>query len=207
MANEFNKSIRSDRAALEWYASYVKKPPYDLAWKTIMRPGMIYSFRYHRPKHIDTLEYFDTDPLVLCLGHYKSKEGEIIEQGLNLHFLPLQVRKEVLITVFEMFRRHYQGEMYTATPNGLDFVTWQKIKEPLRQYGASFAFRSYIPKLRTQPIFIPFEEFHNIVYVPSRKYKGIAFEQLKVLWKQHVLKELQHVSSDRLASALTDRYI
>lgn len=153
--------------------------------KQLMEAGKLYLFRYINPKTKDILDYFDTEPLVLCLGHYISKSGSIVEMGINLHFLPLKVRQSVLIKVFDMYRRAYKGEMY-RTPQKTVPVKWQQIAAPLEQYGAAFAFRSYLPERRQLAVEFKYEDWHNAVFIPSTKYSGIAFDQLRTLWAQFV---------------------
>lgn len=169
---------------------------------TYMEAGKLYFFRYMKPKHMDTLEFWDKGPLMLCLGGYWTKNKDYIEVGLNLHLLPPLIRRKVLIKVWNMYKQKYKGEMYSPQQRPLE-LNWQKIAAPLLQYGAAFCFRSYIPKLRTQTIEFKYEDWDKAIFVPNEYLNKTSETELKVLWAKFTReKSLPKLSANAMERAL-----
>ncbi len=191
---------RSGWQSREWYKKYVRENK-DIKFKGIMEDGKIYNFRYLVPKTKDTLAFWDTDPVVLCLGHYISKAQDIIEVGINLHMLPLKVRQQVVITIFNIYSRQYKGQMYRPRQKPV-FFKWKAIAKAVQSYGTAFAFRSYIPKRRTQAVEIKYEDWHNIVFLPSLKYQKIKFEALKIEWRKYTMAKSAELSQAQFEKSI-----
>lgn len=191
--------------ARSWLLKWVKQRENKqyINQRGLLEQGKLYMFNYINPATKDTLPWWDKNPLVLCLGQHKTKEGRILDVGINLHHLPLKVRKQVLIKIFDMYRKKYRGEMYRDKSKSIP-VRWETIAIPLMQYGADFAFRSYYPNRRTKTIEFPYEEFHNAIFIPSEAYSNnISKQKLDKLWKEHLLnRSLKKVSPQQLARAL-----
>lgn len=170
-----------------------------------LEAGKLYFFRYMKPKHMDTLDYWDKGPLMLCLGGYWTKDKRWIEVGLNLHLLPPLIRRKVLVKVWNMYSQKYKGEMYSPTQRPLE-LNWQKVAGPLLQYGAGFCFRSYIPELRTQTIEFKYEDWDKAIYVPNEYLNKTSEAELKVLWakftRDKALSKLSGNSLERVLSGL-----
>jgi len=199
--SEFNDGKRGTKKAADWIKKSIKEGDYEFH-TGIMESGKLYYFNYPNPKHKDTLEFYDAEPLVLCLGHYVSRVGDIIEIGINLHHLPIKVRRQVLTKVFEMFSRKYKGQLYRSTQKSVE-IQWQGLAKPLLPYGAAFAFRSYHPKRRNECIEFKYEDWDKAIYVPSLKYVGISQQQLAAEWKQFLLtKSFTGLSANRLSDIL-----
>lgn len=150
-----------------------------------MEPGRLYMFMYADPKHKDFLSYFDANPIVIALGSYVSQEGELVEMGINLHHLPLKVRILVLCKIFEAFASKYKGEMYRAEQAPVD-MSWQQVGALVQQYGAAFAFRSYIPRLRTGTICFRYEDWYKAIFIPSARYEKTTVERLYQMYVQYL---------------------
>lgn len=193
---------RGGLKAREWFKSTIEADK-DYKFSGIMEAGKLYSFRYPNPKTRETLDYFDTDPLILCLGHYISKDREIIELGINLHFLPLKVRQQVLITIFNIFSQKYKGQMYRKKQKAV-FLQWRQIAAPLIPYGAAFAFRSYIPKRRVQTFEMRYEDWSKAVFLQSRAYRGTSLDEISMMWRKFVMnKSLNQVSQGRFEEIIS----
>ena len=54
--------------------------------KKYLLPGQCVCFEYLEPKLKEDLEYYDRTPFVLFLGITRTKDGNIREIGLNLHY-------------------------------------------------------------------------------------------------------------------------
>lgn len=191
---------RPDKAR-EWIANYVKDK--DVQFKNaFMEAGKLYHFRYIKPKHSDTLDYWDKGPLVLCLGGYWSKAGDYIEVGLNLHLLPPLVRRQVLIKIFSMYSQKYKGEMYSNVQRPLE-LNWTKVAMPLLQYGAAFCVRAYIPRLRNITIEFKYEDWDKAIFVPNSYLNKTTEQQLKNDWQKFILtKAYTKMSASSLERAI-----
>lgn len=200
--SEFNNGDKGTKAAADWLKNGIKSKELEFYKGSFMEAGKLYFFRYPNPKTRDTLEFFDAEPLVLCLGHYMSKDNELIEIGINLHHLPLKPRRQVLIKVFEMFARKYKNEMYRDEQASIN-IQWMSIAKPLMIYGTGFALRSYCANRKLECVEFKYEDWDKAIYVPSMKYVGIDQSRLAALWKQYVMtKSFTEITPDRLASIL-----
>ncbi|WIC41411.1 hypothetical protein MA9V1_147 [Chryseobacterium phage MA9V-1] len=203
---EESEFVRDDSAARsaaqDWLRKYMQNKDVQFK-KRQMEAGKLYFFRYIKPKHMDTLDYWDKGPLVLCLGGYWSAENQYIEVGLNLHLLPPKIRQQVLIKVFDMFRQRYRGEMYAPTQRPLE-LNWQAIARPLLQYGAAFAFRSYIPHLRSQAIEFKYEDWDKAIFVPNEYLNKTTAMELRNMWADFTRnRALNQLSSSNLENLLS----
>lgn len=176
-----------------WFNSKVANNEQYWSKRSYMEPGRLYMFVYANPKHEDILDYWDVYPLVISLGRYVSKEGEVVEMGINMHHLPLQVRILVLTKIFEAFKSKYSGEMYREHQKPVD-MSWQQVGALVQQYGAGFAFRSYIPRLRTGAICFPYEEWYKAIFIPSNRYERATAAQIYQMYMQY-LKD-KHIGFD-----------
>lgn len=200
-SSPFNNGTRGTKEAADWIKKQINTKEYDF-YNNIMESGKLYYFRYPNPKHRESLKWFDANPLVLCLGHYISGAGDIIEIGINLHHLPLKVRRQVMVKVFNMFSSRYKGQMYREDQNKID-VKWAQLANALLPYGAAFAFRSYIPKRRLETIEFKYEDWYKAIFVPSLKYVGIEQGMLEAEWKLFTMtKSFSKMSANRLADVL-----
>jgi hypothetical protein len=202
------KTSRGGAKALDWYRIHLRDNKDELIYKGLLEAGRLYTFRYLRPKHESTLDYFDTNPLVICLGYYKAKNGEIVEKGINLHLLPKDIRYSVISKIFSMYSDRYKGEMYRATQGQAIKLEWQNIALPLMQYGAAFAFRSYIPRLRTEVVQFKYEDWDKAIFLPSLKYKGTNLDKLVMEWKKYLLtKSYKSMTASQISKAVGGAYL
>lgn len=200
-ASPFNDGNKGTKAAADWFKQQLRSGKYKYH-NSIIESGKLYYFRYPNPKTRATLDWWDANPLVLGLGHYKAGNGNLIEIGINLHHLPLKVRRQTLVKVFEMYKNKYRGQMYKDRQKEI-LLEWQILAQPLLIYGAAFAFRSYIPKRRLECVEIPYEDWDKAIYIPSLKYVGIDQATLEREWATYVkTKAFDDISASRLADIL-----
>lgn len=185
--HKWNVEGGADGKALAWFKKYANDK--DVQYKgKFMEAGKLYAFKYIKPKHHDTLAYWDRSPLVLCMGGYWASNKEYVEIGLNLHLLPKLVRRKVLIKVFEMYSKKYNGEMYSAKQRPIE-LNWSKIAAPLLQYGAAFCIRQYIPRLRTQCIEFKYEDWPSAIFIPAVMLHKTSENNLKNEWQKFVMNK------------------
>ncbi len=199
--SEFNNGTKGTKDAAEWLRNGYKSGDLE-QHKGLMESGKLYYFNYPNPKHRKTLAFYDANPLVLSLGHYIANSGDLIEIGINLHHLPLKVRRQVLVKIFDMYKVKYKGQMYRSEQATIT-LEWQVIARPLLAYGAGFAFRSYIPKRRYECIEFLYEDWNKATYVPSLKYVGATEGQIAKEWSDYVKnKAFKNMSASNLADIL-----
>lgn len=183
--NPWYKAQNGGALARIWFAQKIAPDSAYHSKRQYMEPGRLYIFMYTDPKHKDFLSYFDANPIVVAMGSYISQEGQVVEMGINLHHLPLKVRILVLCKIFEAFASKYQGEMYRAEQRHID-MTWQQVGALVQQYGAAFAFRSYLPQLRTGTICFKYEDWYKAIFIPSARYEKTTVERLYQMYVQYL---------------------
>lgn len=190
-ANEIGKSGKvtaQHYQALQWFKKFVKDTK-NHSKKSYMQTSMLYIFNYDNPKYESTLDFFDTQPLVLVMNVVDTSLGKR-EVGINLHLLPMSIRKLVLYKIYMLNKIAYNKAR--AAGKTTDFtIDWRTIESMLRPLGAGFAVRMYIPKLRTNTIKFPLDEWERAVFIPSKGYAKISRAKLEHLWQQYVKKMKQ----------------
>ena len=112
---DFDMGEAIDESSLAAKTGHVRS---KLAYKFIMEnqnitakyllPGQVCMFSYNDPKTKDELEYWDKTPLTLFFGAFRTKNGDIREIGLNLHYYPPFTRRKILVKVYETFKSYFQ---------------------------------------------------------------------------------------------------
>lgn len=140
---------------------------------TTVLPGNMYMFAYD-PKGKDTLPYYDKFPLVL--PYKKTQDGFI---GLNLHYLPYQLRLVLLdrLLVFKNNSRMDETTRIKYSWGIVDGVSKFAAAEPcIRQYLVGHVrskFRYVHPDQWGTAVMLPVERFvganKNKIWQESRK--------------------------------------
>ena len=140
-------------------------------------PGMMYTF-YYTPKHKDRLPYYDTFPLVVIV---ELNSNGIL--GLNLHYLPLEVRQRFFYGAL-LNRRSNKGFFKDKELNEETFL---KISyDYLRSTRKAKAFRPCIkqyltPYIRGSIVHIPAPEWERAIHLPTASWEK---EQESVIHKE-----------------------
>lgn len=186
---DIGKSIDGDAARYSnpitqklWIRRYMQKHSYH----GMLIQGQLYYFTYDDPLTKDRLAFYDTTPLVLSFGLNLAGTGNFVEYAINLHMLPMQIRKALLIDIFNLFSKQYKGQMYSTEKRSINEFSWETLQQFVDKYAISFAVRSYIPERRKQTIMFDYEDWGKAVSLPSARFVGITDEQLMRLYKQHV---------------------
>ncbi len=169
--------------SLKWfeglYLNRLEEPTEHLA-SSLLLPGKIYCYPYD-PKYADKLLFFDNLPIMLCLGHYETKEKKLNACGLNLSFLPPDTRAAVL----DRFVRAYTTRGIRQNARMLELgdkgskqqgleVTWELVKFLLAGSGFEFAYRSYIyTRMLQEPIPVPYAEWWRLSLFASRQIQKL----------------------------------
>ncbi|QIG69655.1 DNA end protector protein during packaging [Rhizobium phage RHph_I46] len=124
-------------------------------------PGTIMTYLYDA-KHADTLEFWDRAPLIIFLD--VQKNGNFL--GLNLHYLPPNVRAKILALL-----------MKTVTATKLRHDVRMKLTYSMCQQIAAyqplqFCLKSYIPNRITSKIVrIQPQDWTHAIFFPSDRFQ------------------------------------
>jgi hypothetical protein len=184
--NEIAKSRRPERAAVRWYRDEYMNNPDRHVKRRIAAPGTLIMFDYDNPKYKDELKFYDTQPLVLVVQPFITKEEKIRIQGINLHLLPPKIRQLVLYQAFYLYKSEYTAQLFTDKKALQVNVEWAAIKKQLEKYGAGFAFRMYIPQRQKNVIEFRQEDWAKAIYIPSKGYAKIGPAKLEKEWREFV---------------------
>lgn len=186
-----------DRKAIQWVKEFSKNKSAQIKGK-MLEPSMLYMFNYDTPKYEDTLDFFDTQPLVLVMGVVKTKNG-LREIGINMHLLPEQIRKLVLFKVYNVYKINYNN----ALRNGQDTnfrISWKQILGITKDLGSGFAVRMYIPELRKNVIKFPIDQWERAIWIPTKGYAKVTPQQLERKWREFI-NNAKKSASQRIASS------
>jgi hypothetical protein len=151
------------------------------------KAGMIYVFRYEKPKHVETLPWWDKNPVVLALDQTEQKN----DCGINLNLLPPDVKEDLLDLIYErmkgMIKSQTSGKTsYNAATQGPIRLDYKSAKKFLKQYGFDFAIRQYIPNLKANQMVVSFENWSRIALCDFLELEGITINELKDQFRNHL---------------------
>lgn len=186
--NPWKTDMHGGARAKEWFNKEAIRHSDWLIRRQYMEPGRLYVFKYLHPKYESILDFYDANPLVLSLPYYISQEGNVVEQGINLHLLPFGARVDLLCAIVDLFKTEYKGELYRDKQKSIP-INWQKIKAVVHKYGGEFAYRAYRPELKSGIVQFPYEMFAKAIYLPSVKYEKMSADKILQLYLEYLRKE------------------
>ena len=165
-----------------------------LAYKEIMNqikptnryllPGQIVCFEYLEPKLKEDLEYYDRTPLVVFCGITRTKDGNIREIGINLHYFPPHTRVNVLNRIYEIFKPYFNKYFNTASNKPNAIISYDQLKHIIRtNQKIGFAIKMYIPVLRGTSYLVPTRLLPTALYTEGHFSKATLQEIFK-FWRQ-----------------------
>lgn len=181
MQDDF-KAFSNPNEARRWLLLNLKKMRYN----GILLQGRLFLFQYDEPLTKDQLEYYDTEPLVLSFGLYLAKTGNLVEYGINIHYLPIKIRQAFMTDIFELFRKQYKDEMYSDTPRPVNQFNWEVLRTFVDKYGIDFAVRSYIPERRKNAVLFEYADWGKACMIPSKGFIGTDDRAITRQYKQHL---------------------
>ena len=144
------------------------------------KPGMIYVFRYDKPKHIATLPWLDKNPVVLALD--PTDAGN--DCGINLNLLPVDVKEDLLDLIYERMKGLIKSassgnKMYNAKTQAPIKLDYKGAKKFLDDFGLGFAIRQYIPNLKQNQKVVSYENWAQIAMCDFLELEGITVNELR----------------------------
>ena len=125
----------------------------------LIRPGNMYMFFYD-PKHKDTLQHYDSFPLVLPFE--KTEDGFI---GLNMHYLPYKLR----FVLFDALMRFKTTK--TIDDNTRLKYSWSTIKSMSKHTLAEPCVKRYlIPHIKSQIKMINPTDWSTTLMLPVESF-------------------------------------
>ena len=181
MINDFRASMRAvsksrpKEKSQEWFTKTIKA---GIKGHQIVKPqvGRIYTFMYDA-KYKDTLPYWDVFPLIICLGDSKTKAGNTVMLGLNLHYVTPKARQQFL----EALLKQYASTPTLRNKTRLK-IKWSDVKG---MRGSDHMIKAYLPgHIKTKLVEISPKDWSNIIYMPTYQFmsKGKKYDARKV-WK------------------------
>ena len=177
--------------AEEWFTKSAKNIREHSVAKvsTPFQPGKIYVFRYQKPKHIDKLEWWDMNPVVLALDPTENKN----DLGINLNLLPVPVKEDLLDFVYDRMKAELENQMKGKTKDNAKTqaqisLTYDGAKRFLTQYGFDFAIRQYIPNLKSDQKVVSYESWAKIVLCDFIELNGSSINKIKQAFRNHLKK-------------------
>lgn len=125
----------------EWYSKYVTSPSKEVL-KRAFHFGQIYTYQYD-PKTKDKLAYYDTNPCTLIFDYKETKDGNHLFIGINLHFLPKDVKLTLLENYWKYFYRFGGKRLMNLMPFTY-YKFFNLIFGLIAKIDFKFAIRSYL---------------------------------------------------------------
>lgn len=152
--------------------------------KKYLLPGQVVLFHYAEPKFKEELEYYDRTPFTLFLGITRTKDGNIREVGLNLHFFPPFARARILNHTYEVFKPYFDKNFNDVTGKPNTFISYKQLKHLMRNnLKIAFGIKMYIPVLRQASWVIPTRLLSTAMYTEGHFSKA-SLQQIFHFWRQ-----------------------
>ena len=152
--------------------------------KKYLLPGQVVLFHYNEPKFKEELEYYDRTPFTLFLGITRTKDGNIREVGLNLHFFPPFARARILTHTYNVFKPYFDKNFNDVTGKPNTFISYKQLKHLMRSnLKIAFSIKMYIPVLRQASWLIPTRLLSTAMYTEGHFSKA-SLQQIYHFWRQ-----------------------
>lgn len=164
--------------AMRWLHQFITKnvktfnprQQFALGERTVNpKPGFVYAYNYD-PKYKDTLPYYDSFPLIMCLD--VTKDGWT---GINLHYIPPKVRS----VLFGEMLEHLNNDKFNEQTKFK--LTWGKLKLFAKHKFFKHAVKRYLTQQLGTPLFkIPAHQWGILVMLPTARFQKATAQQV---WK------------------------
>ena len=152
--------------------------------KKYLLPGQVVLFHYAEPKFKEELEYYDRTPFTLFLGITRTKDGNIREVGINLHYYPPFARARILNHTYEVFKPYFDKNFNDVTGKPNTFISYDRLKHLMRtNLKIAFGVKMYIPVLRQASWVIPTRLLSTAMYTEGHFSKA-SLQQIFHFWRQ-----------------------
>lgn len=162
--------------------------------------GKMYTFNYN-PLNKDILDFYDTRPLIISLKNFKAKTTKNnIELGLNINFIPPEVRLWVLSRFYNVYKGILdyneekmskgevlnQKELFTASYNIMRVL--DGLLEFVGKTAYRFALRNYISERIVIPKSVDYDDWAKAVFIDSQEMAGASISEIYKKYWDYKLK-------------------
>lgn len=124
--------------------------------------GRIYAYRYEA-KTKQQLPFWDMFPLMIYLGAHRAQNGNIVMNGLNLHYIPPRARQEFLEELLTLYSSTKSVSKTTRL-----MIDWASVKG---MRGADLMIKSYLPQqFRSIATEVEPKEWINVIHMPLQRF-------------------------------------
>lgn len=142
----------------------------------VIRPGSMYMYLYD-PKHKDTLPYYDRAPLIFP---FKVESGRF--WGINLHYLPLELRGKLMDALYEtrINNRYDESTRLRISYQTLNGAAKFKYFEPcVKQY--------LVNHMQSKFMYIYPSEWDIALWLPTERFAKASKSQVWAESKKKVM--------------------
>ena len=147
-------------------------------------PGQLVLFKYPTPKYKEELEYYDASPLTLFFGITRTKDGNIREVGINLHYYPPFTRYRIMQEVYLHFKPFFNKNFNTVDGKPNTFISYKELKHLVKSNAKlGFGVKMYIPVLRETSWLLPTRLLPTSLYTEGHFSKA-TLQNIFHFWRQ-----------------------
>ena len=145
-------------------------------------PGQLILFNYFEPKTQEDLEYYDASPLTIFFNVVNTTQGKRV-LGFNLHYYPPKMRKQIMNTIFDIYKPVYSKYFTKGPKSELSGFDYQYLIGSLERANLEFGVRMYIPQLIAEVKQIPPQMWHIACYTEGW-FKKQTWSAVMKYWSQ-----------------------
>lgn len=147
-------------------------------------PGQVVLFHYSEPKYKEELEYYDASPLTLFCGITRTKDGNIREVGINLHYYPPFTRIRVINAVYDHFKPWFNKNFNEVNGKPNTWISYAEVKRLAKASSKiGFGVKMYIPVLRGASYVLPTRLVPTACFTEGHFSKA-TLQQIFHFWRQ-----------------------
>ena len=147
-------------------------------------PGQVVLFHYSEPKYKEELEYYDASPLTLFCGITRTKDGNIREVGINLHYYPPFTRIRVINAIYDHFKPWFNKNFNEVNGKPNTWISYAEVKRLAKSSAKiGFGVKMYIPVLRGASYVLPTRLIPTACFTEGHFSKA-TLQQIFHFWRQ-----------------------
>ncbi len=173
--NNPEKKKRNTVASLKWFSRYIPRSMNNARtsqmfrdrsmWKQKIILGKLYFFEYDAI-HKDTLPVWDRYPMVYFFDTYRSKKGDKIYLGINLHYLPPALR---FVAMRALLKLKTENRYRKSTRLRM---TWDKLKAMAASKLFEHAVHAYrADHFKSVMVEVPAQSWEMAIYLPLARWQ------------------------------------
>lgn len=152
--------------------------------KRYLLPGQCVVFEYLEPKYKEELEYYDRTPFVLFLGITRTKDDNVREIGLNLHYFPPFTRAKIIAQTYQAFKPYFKKYFNNPSKKPNTVISWDALQNIMKRNSKiAFGIKMYIPVLRSKSYVLP-TKYLSTAFFTEGHFSKSTLQQIFRFWRQ-----------------------